>query len=198
MVQPVRRVEGKSLSLVPYEREHVPRYHAWLQDPELIEATASEPLSLAEHYELQQSWSSDTSKCMFIILDKDRLDGGYQPDSPCIDAMVGDVNIFMNDSNDQHAAELLVMIAEPLSRGKGLAKEAVQLMMKYASQNLGISKFRVKIDDFNSASLRLFQKLGFQNVAYSEVFKEVTLELLIDVNQKELEISPCYVVQETI
>jgi predicted acetyltransferase len=45
------------------------------------------------------------------------------------------------------------------SRGKGLAKEAVQLMMTYASQYLGISKFRVKIDDSNSASLHLFQNL---------------------------------------
>ena len=39
-------IEGRLLKLVPYREEHVPKYHRWMQSEELLEATASEPLSL--------------------------------------------------------------------------------------------------------------------------------------------------------
>jgi hypothetical protein len=50
---------GERAVLVPYLREHVPRYHEWMQDPALLEATASEPLSLAQEFEVHRSWTLD-------------------------------------------------------------------------------------------------------------------------------------------
>lgn len=38
---------------------HAPQYNAWMQDPFLQEATASEPLTLQEEYEMQASWWAD-------------------------------------------------------------------------------------------------------------------------------------------
>ncbi|KAI3928483.1 hypothetical protein MKW98_024084 [Papaver atlanticum] len=91
--------------------------------------------------------------------------------------MVGDVNIYMNDLDDPQMAEIEIMIAEPKSRGKGLGKEAVLMMMAFAVKNLSIQSFRVKIGESNSASLNLFRNLGFEVTLHSEIFKEVTLEL---------------------
>jgi hypothetical protein len=39
-------IVGQRVVLVPYKCGHVPRYHGWMQDPYLLEMTASEPLSL--------------------------------------------------------------------------------------------------------------------------------------------------------
>lgn len=50
---------GEKVVLVPYLREHVPRYHEWMQDPALLEATASEPLSLAQEFDVHRSWTLD-------------------------------------------------------------------------------------------------------------------------------------------
>lgn len=41
-------IEGERVVLVPYREHHVELYHAWMKDPWLQEATASEPLSLEE------------------------------------------------------------------------------------------------------------------------------------------------------
>ncbi|MCO5581356.1 hypothetical protein L7F22_035238 [Adiantum nelumboides] len=94
--------------------------------------------------------------------------------------MVGDVNLYMNDVEEPFTAEIEIMIAESARRGKGLGREAVQLMMAYAIEHLNISKFRAKIGDVNSASLHLFRSLGYEDVSHSAVFNQVTLEILVD------------------
>jgi RimJ/RimL family protein N-acetyltransferase len=93
-----------------------------------------------------------------------------------IAAMVGDVNIYMNDPDDLQLAEIEIMIAEHKSRGKGLGQEAILIMMAFAVEKYGIHTFRAKINESNTASLKLFRKLGFKDASYSSVFKEVTLE----------------------
>lgn len=55
---------GSRVVLVPYRKEHVARYHEWMQDAATREATASEPLSLEEEYAMQKSWHlDDDSEC---------------------------------------------------------------------------------------------------------------------------------------
>ena len=54
------RVEGNRVMLVPYAEAHVPTYHAWMQDPLLLDATASEPLTLQQEYQMQLSWAADS------------------------------------------------------------------------------------------------------------------------------------------
>lgn len=44
----------------------------------------------------------------------------------------------------------------------------------------GVTKFRAKIGEANAPSIRLMSKLGFAHVSRSEIFKEVTLELLVE------------------
>jgi ribosomal protein S18 acetylase RimI-like enzyme len=61
-------IVGERCVLVPYRAEHVPTYHSWMQDPELLQATASEPLTLQEEYEMQSSWRDDPNKCTYIVL----------------------------------------------------------------------------------------------------------------------------------
>lgn len=121
-------IQGARVKLVPYRPEHVPTYHSWMQQPHLLEATASEPLSLQEEYAMQGSWRDDPMKCTFIILNPQFADtagtgshGG---------AMAGDVNLFLS-GDDASTAEVEVMIAEERSRGAGLGYESVRLMMAW-------------------------------------------------------------------
>jgi len=58
---------GERIVLVPYKKEHVPRYHDWMQSPELLEQTASERLTLDQEYEMQQSWFHDENSNFYCL-----------------------------------------------------------------------------------------------------------------------------------
>ena len=53
---------GPRVRLVPYRRAHVLRYNQWMQDPELLELTCSEPLTLEQEFQNQRSWHADPLK----------------------------------------------------------------------------------------------------------------------------------------
>jgi Acetyltransferase (GNAT) domain len=72
---------------------------------------------------------------------------------------------------------LQVMIARADSRRKGLATEALQLMMAYAVKKLQVTQFLAKIKDWNSSSIKLFSKIGFAEEKKVPVFQEVHLVL---------------------
>ncbi|CAM9090665.1 unnamed protein product [Ectocarpus sp. 6 AP-2014] len=174
-------LKGKDVQLVPYRRKHVPTYHDWMQDPWIREMTASEPLSLEEEYAMQLSWKEDPKKCTFIVLALSGGGGGEGKEKGTGESavMAGDVNLFFNDYEDPGMCEVEVMIAEEGLRRRGLAKEAVLMLMRYALDNLGTTTFYCKIGDANVASRALFEKLGFRRHAYVEAFKETELRLQV-------------------
>lgn len=171
-------ITGERCILVPYRREHVPVYHQWMQDPKLQEETASEPLTLEEEYQMQQEWAEDKQKCTFILLDP------LFPDSPGTGshggAMCGDINLFWNDDDESSCVEISVMLPESRSRRKGIGTEAAKLVMAYAAQFLGVTKFRAKIGLDNEPSKALFASLGYVEVKRVAVFNEVWFELAAD------------------
>ncbi|KAG8213213.1 hypothetical protein J3R82DRAFT_11678 [Butyriboletus roseoflavus] len=97
--------------------------------------------------------------------------------------MVGDVNVFLKGDPDgeDFEAEVGVMVAEESYRGKGLALEALKLLLSYvtgspasfASLPLSLvpsppspfpirsESLVVRIDQENGPSIRLFERLGF-------------------------------------
>ncbi|XP_075626641.1 alpha/beta-tubulin-N-acetyltransferase 9 isoform X2 [Balearica regulorum gibbericeps] len=153
-------LQGQRVTLVPYTSAHVPRYHEWMQSEELQRLTASEPLSLEQEYEMQRSWRDDADKCTFIVLDTERWSGQAHADEDC---MVGDVNLFLTDTEDPTLGEIEIMIA--------------------GVRNLGITKFEAKIGQENETSICMFKKLHFKEVAVNSIFQEVTLRL--DVTDQE-------------
>uniref|UniRef100_A0A7S1B5Y4 N-acetyltransferase domain-containing protein n=1 Tax=Corethron hystrix TaxID=216773 RepID=A0A7S1B5Y4_9STRA len=189
-------------------------------DPSLLEATASEPLSLEDEYSMQKSWRDDAFKCTFLI--RARKNDGYDCNGRYGD-LVGDVNLFLNatlpeeylsgNKQDNATAEVSVMVAVPSARRRGVACEAVQIFLDWAANHLSIETFVVRIGKSNTASLALFEeKLGFRRVCECRVFKEVTsvLEYKTDKDWREAQVIkvgergnlflgfPAYIIEEDL
>ena len=183
------QIIGEKVILVPYKEHFVDRYHQFMNNDKILELTASEPLTLEEEYEMQRTWYSDPKKCTFIILCKDmnKEDEFKRNDKTTdsidrqrieIDYMAGDVNLFLHDNYDPCNAEIEIMIAEPTYRNKGFATEALNLIMYYGFNTLGIRRFFAKINETNIESIRLFERMGYNKINYSEVWKEVEYEFI--------------------
>ena len=78
-------IYGTRVILVPYDKEHVEKYHGWMQSKEILEATASEPLSIEQEYKMQESWREDDDKLTFIVLSAQDIEDGHGE----IDSMIG-------------------------------------------------------------------------------------------------------------
>ncbi|KAI0169650.1 GNAT domain-containing protein [Hypoxylon sp. FL1284] len=151
--------------LVPYDRHHVPRYHEWMEDPAIREATASDRLTLEEEYENQMSWREAPDKLTFILCQPLPQDGDEESasqgqaaptrviageaDRP--DRMVGDVNLFLTpwdpdeDGGEEEKeeegktyvrAEVDIMIANPAHRGRGLGRAVLVEFLAFVRGHL--------------------------------------------------------------
>jgi len=191
-----------------------------MRDPALLEATGSEQLSYDEEVKMQESWLNDETKCTFIIhaieachyplqklermpeIDSSRKKRFFVDEN--LDAMIGDVNLFLSEMDDSYEsdtnknleevntkqggqgivsskqlvqAEVDIMIARKEFRGKGLGRAATCAMLLYGARKLGIHRFFCKINEDNTDSIRLFKAIGFEECNYAACFKQVELEL---------------------
>ncbi len=175
-----RRILASKIILVPYARHLVPKYNQWMQNTELQFLTGSEPLSLTEEYAMYESWTADTNKCTFIVLDRAayeaQSEGQVADEEREIASMVGDVNFYVLDT-EEGIAEIEIMIAEPSARGRGFGKEAALVMMQFGHQMAKVQKYEAKIKISNEQSQKLFAGyFGFREVSRSAVFGEITYE----------------------
>ncbi|KAF3387039.1 DNA polymerase delta small subunit [Penicillium rolfsii] len=128
--------------LVPYSTWHVPRYHEWMQDEEIQEATASEPLTIEEEYAMQRSWRQDADKLTFIVCrpvtSSEEKSAQLSNESDSSQYMVGDINLFLRvddgeegDAPPEIVGEIELMIAEKVNQGRGIGKAALLTFLRY-------------------------------------------------------------------
>ncbi|KAL2880958.1 methionyl-tRNA synthetase [Colletotrichum sp. CLE4] len=121
---------------------------------DIQEATASEPLTLEEEYENQQSWRTSHDKLTFIICQPlesstATTDAVRAGEVDASERMIGDINFFIypyddddDDAEGQVAAnegsyvgEVDVMVASKEHRGKGIGHAAVTTLLTYVHRN---------------------------------------------------------------
>ena len=195
-------IYDERILLVPYKPHHVKKYHSWMQDPEIQRLTASEPLTLKEEYEMQQTWFNDEDKLTFIILDKlkwKRRQNKFFEDGNVIanlspevlskitpfeeHSMIGDVNLYFSEDEDEGEdstkfCEISIMIAEKDYKRKGYATDVIQMVCNFSRKYFNLCYIVAKIGIDNEPSINLFkEKLNFYVHSKSDVFQELTLRL---------------------
>ncbi|RKF63318.1 N-acetyltransferase 9-like protein [Erysiphe neolycopersici] len=172
-------ITNSKVLLVPYEMRHVPIYHEWMKSEEIRLATASEPLSLAEEYNMQKSWRNDRDKLTFIACKPNsrvekKITAGIQDSA---NLLLGDVNLFLSPAEEDPSScigELELMIAPLEYRRQGYGRAIILVFLYYlqthlheilteydSKNNVSLLNLRVKINSENLKSIKLFESIGF-------------------------------------
>ena len=75
---------------------------------------------------------------------------------------IGFIDLFDFDAHNKHAG-VSIVLTEPY-REKGYGKDALSLLMDYSFKDLGLYQLYSNILEGNTASIRLFESVGFEKV----------------------------------
>lgn len=137
-------VHGKKVILRAIEEEDLPSFHAWGSDPDL--------------WQLLGGWHFPTSKestrQWFQKIQGDQLNIRLAV-STVEDGVLGLANLLDIDWKNKHAFHGM-MLGNPSVRGKGLGKDTVMAIMRYAFEELGLQRLDGSMIEFNAASTALY------------------------------------------
>ena len=149
-------LRGESVTLRPPREDDVEAAYAWDRDPELAAWNGRPPIRISlptARRDYLSRWE-DPSVKTFIIEARDEPNG--EPDRPIGMATLYDFR--------KGGCELGIKIGPNDLRGRGLATEAVRLLVEYVFDTLGLENVRGSTLSHNHRMQRVFEKNGFEQV----------------------------------
>ena len=145
-----RKLEGETVELRRHARANYALYAAWYGDPEIWHLTswALSPLNRSAVEKLFEDRELSPIDDSFAIHIKD----DKEP--------VGVISL-MNISDTNASAELSVIVGHPDDRHQGYGTEAIELLIRYAFEELGLNRVGLSAFDFNGEAISAYEKLGF-------------------------------------
>lgn len=145
-----RKLEGETVELRRHARANYGLYAAWYGDPEIWHLTswAPSPLNRTAVERLFEDRELSPVDDSFAIHVKDE------------DEPVGVISL-MNISEANESAELSVIVGHPDDRHQGYGTEAIELLLRYAFDELGLNRVGLSAFDFNDEAIAAYEKLGF-------------------------------------
>ena len=82
---------------------------------------------------------------------------------------IGFIDLFDFDAHNKHAG-VSIVLTEP-HRRKGYGKDALSLLMDYSFKDLGLYQLYSNVLEGNTASIRLFESVGFEKVGLKKKWR---------------------------
>ncbi|MBC7318676.1 GNAT family N-acetyltransferase [Candidatus Bipolaricaulota bacterium] len=145
---------GKDLRLRAIEREDIPRFLRWFNDPEVRQfVVMHEPLSRAK----EEKWFEEhLSRADEIILAIEVLVEDEW-------THIGNIGLHRIDLKNRTAV-LGIVIGEKNFWGQGYGREAIRVLLRYAFFELGLNRVELETFEFNTRAIRCYEALGFKKV----------------------------------
>ncbi len=144
-------IRGRKVRLRAVEREDLPRYTAWLNDPDVVEYFGPyRPWSLADEEAWYTGQRTDASVLNFAI---ETLEEGHH---------VGGCG-FCHIDHRNRSAECGIFIGEKALWGRGLGTDAMQALIDYGFRQLNLHRIYLRVFAENRRAIRLYERIGFQH-----------------------------------
>lgn len=145
---------GEQVRLRAIEREDLPRFVQWLNDPEVRDnLELYQPLSMPQEErwfeEILKRHTDEQPLCIEI-----QFGGSWQ--------LIGNISFFNLDRREQ-STEVGIFIGEKKFWGKGYGTDAMMLMINHGFMDLNLNRIFLRVFETNPRGIRSYEKAGFSH-----------------------------------
>lgn len=157
-------LRGKNVLLRPYRRSDLPGILSWTNDTETtryLTEIFDQPYTEKNGEDfLNYALSGGSERMMFVMAD------------PVTEEYWGQISLERISRRDD-TAEVGVVLAKEEHRGKGIGREALSLLLRYAFDTLGLRRVELTVFAENSRARLCYLKAGFieEGVARQKTWK---------------------------
>ena len=145
-------IYGEQVRLRAVERDDLPHYVEWLNDPEVRRGlNAVFPLSAVE----EEAWFEN-------LLDRPEAERPL-----AIDALegerwihIGGCGLFDYEKRARRA-ELGIMIGDKSRWDQGYGTDAMQVLLRHGFETLNLHRIKLRVFEFNERAVEVYRRLGF-------------------------------------
>lgn len=143
-------IYGEKTRLRRVEREDIPTFVRWFNDPEVREFLMMyRPLSTAEEEKWFEGQLEDQDSELFAI---ETADGVH----------IGNIGLHRINWRDRKA-ELGIVIGEKEYWGKGYGSDAIRTLLCFAFEEMNLHRVFLRAFEDNARGIRAYEKCGFQH-----------------------------------
>ncbi len=166
-------IYGDRIRLVAVEREDLPLFVEWLNDPEVREGLSLYlPLSMAQ----EERWFE---KMLDRSMDEQPLNIEARDGDGWI--KIGNMGFFDID-NHARSAEVGIMIGNKDYWNQGYGTEALTLLLKHGFETLNLNRIMLRVYQDNPRAIHAYEKVGFTHegrMRQARYWKGEYLDILI-------------------
>lgn len=147
-------IYGERLRLRAAEREDLPRFVAWLNDPEVTQfLLLNVPMSMAdeERWFTQMQSQHPTEHVRVIEIKEGEA---WRP--------IGNTS-FMDIQWVNRLAEIGIFIGEKALWNHGYGREAMSVMLKHGFEDLNLNRIFLRVYEHNLRGIRAYEHAGFKH-----------------------------------
>lgn len=149
-------IYGKRIRLRAAEREDLPTFIQWLNDPEVTEnLLIFAPMSLYEEEQWYENMMKRPIAEHVLVIEAENPDrpSGYQRIGTCS---------FMSIHPRNHSAEVGIMIGEKNYWNQGYGTETMGLLLDFGFGRLNLHRIWLQVFEKNLRGIRAYEKAGFK------------------------------------
>jgi len=146
-------IYAERIRLRAIEREDIPRYVEWLNDPEVIAGLfVYLPMSTWEETKWFENLSNRSPETRPLAIEVKTSDGGWKH--------IGGVGFDQIEWVNRNA-EFGIFIGEKSLWNQGYGTETTRLMLKHGFETLNLNRISLRVYETNPRAIRAYEKVGF-------------------------------------
>jgi diamine N-acetyltransferase len=143
---------GKRVRLRAIEREDLPRFVAWLNDPDVRKhLMLIPPLSLAQEEKWYEHTLQQHPAEQPMVIERASPEG-WTP--------IGDISFHVIDWVNRKT-ELGIFIGDKSYWNQGYGREAIQLLLEFGFNTLNLNRIFLQVDETNPGGIHCYEHAGF-------------------------------------